>query len=147
MQNGEPSIYVGLATLRNGQVNRRWQRLQMLLVFNMIAIPIVLGTANVELKAALCHVGYVIHGAILVASWRGERWNRLWSRKMGGLERLDQSGRSGDKKSRVSVFSSPEYTKLQRSATQFTKGAYIFAGMVVIAWMWVAWHFTLQVQW
>lgn len=140
MQNGEPNMWTGLAILRNGQVQRRWQRLQMLLVFDMVAIPILFGgSASMEEKSMISVVGFFIHIFLIMASWRGERWNRLWSRKMGALERVDRTKEGVE--IRIEVFASREYARLQHGARWFSRVAYAIAMMTIITWavLWI--HF------
>ena len=114
MRNGEPQIYTSLATLRNGYMLTQWARVQMLLVFNTIAIPIILGTeASTAMKLALSGMGFVGHFALFVAAVRSNGWIRYWDRRMAELERLDQEEGNASG-TRVRVFDPPEFNSRRR---------------------------------
>lgn len=62
MRDGEPNMYTALSTLRNGQTQLQWSRIQMLLVFNMVAMPITTGGSQSEpAKLVLSMVGMIAH--------------------------------------------------------------------------------------
>lgn len=109
MRDGEPNIYAALATLRNGQTQLQWSRVQMFLVFNTIAIPLVLGTGQPEgVKFALSFVGSIGHFALFVAAIRGDGWINHWDGKLAELERLDQEEENASG-TRVQVFDNPDF--------------------------------------
>lgn len=128
MRDGEPNIYIALATIRNGYIQLQWSRVQSYLVFNIVALPLVFGTGQVEnVKFILCLIGIVFHTFIPLAVLRGERWTRYWNKKMAELERLDQqaANKSG---SRVLVFSDPRFEAMRTSRIASRK---IFAPIAI----------------
>jgi hypothetical protein len=48
MQNAEPNLYGGLATIRNGDMQMQWSRAQMYLVFNTVALPLIFASETDE---------------------------------------------------------------------------------------------------
>ncbi|OGZ43559.1 MAG: hypothetical protein A3J55_01445 [Candidatus Ryanbacteria bacterium RIFCSPHIGHO2_02_FULL_45_17b] len=64
-------MFIGLSTLRNGYMQMQWSRVQMFLVFNTIALPIVLGTGQPEVvKFFISLVAVPIHLLLLNAVLR-----------------------------------------------------------------------------
>jgi hypothetical protein len=118
MRDGEPQIYTALATLRNGQTQLQWNRVQMFLVFNTIAIPLVMGTGqSAGVKFALSFIGLIGHFAIFVAAVRGDGWIDHWDGKMAELERLDQE-EGNVLGSRVRIFDNMDFeTRRRRGVT------------------------------
>src|SRR5580692_1912246 len=113
MRNGEPNVYSGLATIRNGYMQMQWSLTQMYLVFNTVALPVVFGErteTNVRLIVAIA--GLVVSTSIPLAVARGERWMRFFNEKMAKLELLDKSDGNGN---RVSVFSDPDFEVIRNS--------------------------------
>ena len=151
MQGGEPNVWAGLVLLRNGQIDRRWRRLQMLMFFNVFAIPLVFG-ANVSglvftasVKSAVGWVGYLLHCSLIFAAWRGERLNRFWTYRLIMLERTDISESDADQRLRIRIFSSAEFFALQRDARVFTGIAFGIAACVIALWLCVAIYFSVEV--
>jgi hypothetical protein len=134
MQDGEPNMYTGLCTLLNGQVQRRWQRVQMLMVFNSIAIPTVFTTTSSLLKLLLCLTRFSLHLVITNAAKRGERWVGFWIRKLEELEKTDQEQSAGEKRSRVSVFTDVEYQRLRAKAVHRTRTTVAYGFALAVVW-------------
>ncbi len=122
MQNGEPSMYIGLSTMRNGLTQIQWSRLQLFFMFNAIALPFVFAAgkngnaisfANVEItKLLLSVVGVVIHVGFYFGALRAIRWIRYLSEKLADFERLDR--KSEPSRTRVKVFSYSRFKELRR---------------------------------
>jgi hypothetical protein len=90
MRNGEPQIYTALATIRNGYVQSQWQRVQMFLTFNTIALPVVMATEQGPKISALVSVaGVLVHLILLQGTARANKWIERID------ERLRQLGRIG----------------------------------------------------
>ncbi|RJQ34795.1 hypothetical protein C4568_01975 [Candidatus Parcubacteria bacterium] len=135
MRDGEPNMYMALATLRNGQAQRRWQRIQMMLAFDTIATPIMFSTVDIKTRITLSLVGFAIHVALIIAAMNGEQSVRLYSDKLAEIEQLDQEKSvTNDARPRVQVFSGAEYSYLDRS----TRRVYVmFMSLgygLVLAW-------------
>ena len=130
MRNGEPNIYVALATLRGVQTRVQWSRIQMAAVFNTIALPLVFGLDQPELTRFVISVaGFALHVAFLVAARRGDRWVAYWDARMVELERLDQKERSKSV-TRVAVFSRPAF-KIMRGTGLTSRRIFGFIGIVI----------------
>lgn len=129
MRDGEPNMYAALAMLRNGQTQLQWSRIQMLLIFNMVAMPITTGGSQSEpTKLMLSMVGVLAHLILLVASFRGSGWIDYWDDRIMDLERLD-SEELNQNGVRVQVFSHPEFKSFK------TKGRYlnkVFVGVGIL---------------
>lgn len=120
MRNGEPNMYAGLATLRNGHVQGQWSRLQLFLTFNAIAIPIVIATEqSVQIKTLISGAGILIHYTLLLGAVRANEWTKFWDKKMAALERLDGKKKNG---TRVRVFSDGAFTlrRVSKFSTRFS---------------------------
>src|SRR6266404_2734767 len=105
MNDGEPQIYTSLATLRNGYMQTQWQRVQMFLVFNTIALPLIFGVAQPnQVKLIICVVGLGIHMVILQATLRADGWLSYLDSRLAELEQLDGENTNSI---RVKVFSHP----------------------------------------
>ncbi len=105
MQNGEPNIYSGLATLRNGESTLRWQRAGMFLAFNVVAWPIEFDpTFSGEFHFVLSIVGFVLSMAWITLNARAQSMMQFWDTKLSELELLD----TGTNEARVKVFSDPK---------------------------------------
>ncbi|OGC86998.1 hypothetical protein A3D70_02050 [Candidatus Adlerbacteria bacterium RIFCSPHIGHO2_02_FULL_54_18] len=135
MRNGEPNVYAALATLRNGYMQMQWSRVQMYLVFNTIALPLVFGTdAEETAKFVISATGLTVHTLLPIAIWRGERWVRFFCQRMADLEQLDQEegSQSGP---RVQTFGHPDFEALRGSRTASRK---LFAPIAIaleLAWL------------
>ena len=114
MRDGEPNIYGALATLRSGQTQVQWSRIQMVVVFNAVALALVLGTGQLseEVRLTIGIVGFAIHFGVLIASRRGDRWIQYWDGRMVELEQLDQE-EGNTSGSRVSVFNRPDFSQMR----------------------------------
>lgn len=109
MRNGEPGMFIGLSTMRNGHVQLQWSRIQMFVTFNAIALPVAFGTnqpAPVQLLISL--VGFVMHIGLYLAGRRTIGWLEYWNEKLAALEELDQEGESTEG-ARVAVFSQHDF--------------------------------------
>lgn len=135
MRNGEPNIYGALAALRSGQTLVQWNRMQMVAVFNSIALPIVIGTGQPEIvKFVISAAGLALHIGILVASRRGDKWIKYWDARMVELENLDQKGDS-ETGTRVRVFSRPDFQTM-RGVGLTSRRIFAFFG-VLVTLLWV----------
>lgn len=115
MRNGEPQIYTALATLRNGQAQMSWSKIQLFLAFNTIAAPLVLGAGQPDsLKLIISVAALVVHFAIIISALRGDYWQRYWEERMAELEELAAADQS-DAGSRVRVFSHRDFRKVRYS--------------------------------
>lgn len=116
MRNGEPNVYGTLGIIYNGYVTQQWSRVQMFLVFNTIALPIVLGTGQTEAaKLAISLVGFVMHVILLVATWRANGWIKLYASRLAELENLDYDNIDDVNTVRVRFFSSQAFRRRRRS--------------------------------
>lgn len=108
-------MYMAVAVLRNGQTQLQWSRIQIFLVFNTVALPVVLGTGQpTAVKFALSAVGLAIHLVLLVAALRGNAWLTYWDERMAELERVDQEQETMDAP-RVPVFSDTGFREKRHS--------------------------------
>lgn len=135
MRDGEPNIYTALAILRNGQTQLQWGRIQMLLVFNTVAIPVVAGAGQYELvKLALSMIGLAVHIALVGAAIRGSNWIDYWGERIAELERLDSEESSSDGV-RVKVFSHPDFYLIHKRGV-FLKKIFMWVGIVLgLCWL------------
>lgn len=141
MRDGEPQIYTSLATMRNGYMVTQWQRVQMFLVFNTVAIPLVLGsTANEEIKLFVSVAGMLVHWVVLHGTLRADNWIKYLDARMIELEGLDITN---DASVRVQVFSHPDFTARRHSWLASRR----FFGLVGLsAFVFWIWQFVLSVQ-
>jgi hypothetical protein len=131
MRDGEPNVYGGLATVRNGYMQMQWSRTQMYLVFNTVALPVSFGT-NTEgtIKLIVAIAGLIVSLCIPVAVARGERWTKFFNQKMAELEQLD--GQDGGV--RVAIFSDPTFESIRTSRLASRKVFMPIAILVSVAW-------------
>ena len=113
MRDGEPSMFIGLATLRNGYMQMQWSRVQMFLLFNTVALPLVFGSGQTEIvKFVISGVGVLIHILLLNAVMRANDWIAFFDEKLFQFEQLDQDDQNS---TRVFVFSDPRFSKKRSS--------------------------------
>src|SRR3989344_8411660 len=113
MCDGEPSMFIGLATLRNGYMQMQWSRVQMFLLFNTVALPLVFGSGQTEIvKFVISGVGVLIHILLLNAVMRANDWIAFFDEKLFQFEQLDQDDQNS---TRVFVFSDPRFSKKRSS--------------------------------
>jgi|GEM_PF-996456 len=135
MRDGEPNMYAGIATLRNGQTQLQWGRMQMLVVFNTIAIPLVLGTQQDSVvKFAICSIGFIGHFAMFVSGVRGNRWIKFFDSKLAEFEKLHAEK---DSASRVQIFSSPEFAEIRNNAGVTSRKVFTLLG-VILGLLWAS---------
>lgn len=109
MRNGEPSMFIGLSTMRNGHVQLQWSRIQMFFAFNAVALPVAFGmNQSAPVQLLISSVGFVIHLGLYLASQRTVGWLEYWNEKLAALEQLDQ-GDEGTDGVRVPVFSQHDF--------------------------------------
>lgn len=114
MQPGEHNVYAALVTARNAQLQAQWTRIQMFLVFNTVAIPLVFATGQSEAaKTAISVVAGGIHVALILSAFRSASWISFYDFKLVQMEQLDSE--IDAQKIRVSIFSSREFEARQRS--------------------------------
>jgi hypothetical protein len=80
VRDGEPQIYASLATMRNGYLQGQWQRVQMFLAFNTVAIPLVLGAATTtsnKIQLVIDVAAVIAHLAMMQAMLRGGYMARI----------------------------------------------------------------------
>jgi hypothetical protein len=110
MQNAEPNLYGGLATIRNGDMQMQWSRAQMYLVFNTVALPLIFASETDEnVKFVLGIVGMWVTIFIPIAIYRGNMWSKFFNEKMAQLELLDAGS---EKAPRVLVFGDPQFASI-----------------------------------
>ena len=113
MRDGEPSMFIGLATLRNGYMQMQWSRVQMFLLFNTVALPLVFGSGQTEIvKFVISGVGILTHLLLLNAVMRANDWIAFFDEKLFQFEQLDQDDQNS---TRVFVFSDPRFSKKRSS--------------------------------
>ncbi len=141
MRDGEPQIYTSLATMRNGYMITQWQRVQMFLVFNTVALPLVFGTTQTEgVKFLISMVGMFIHGILLQATLRADNWIKYLDARMIELEALDADDANAV---RVKVFSHPDFAT-KRHSWLASRRFFGFFGLFVTS-VWV-WQFVLHIH-
>jgi hypothetical protein len=134
VRDGEPQIYTALATIRNGYLQGQWQRVQMFLVFNTVAFPLVFGTTQPEeVKFFISVVGLCIHAIILQATLRADIWIKFLDARMIELEGLDPDDASGI---RIQVFSHPDFTVKRHSRFASRRSFGIVGLIVATIWVW-----------
>jgi len=133
MRDGEPSMYIGLATLRNGYMQMQWSRVQMFLLFNTVALPLVFGSGQAEImKAAISAIGTLVHILLLNAVIRANGWIEFLDAKLTQLEQLDQDDQNG---ARVFVFSDPSFAE-KRNGLLASRKLFMFIGLgTTILWI------------
>lgn len=113
MRDGEPNVYAGLATLRNGYMQAQWQRVGLFILINATALPIVLGSSQSgDLKRTVCYVVVIAYGLILTGTLRAEMWVREIDERLSTLEKLDANEVNAV---RIAFFSDPAFTSKRRS--------------------------------
>ena len=102
-------MYAGLCTLRNGQAQLQWNRLQMIAILSTVAVPIVFGSGQSDLlKCVVSTVNFVAIATLFFAATRGDKLIRYWDDQLAELERLDQQ-EYPEITVRVLPFSSPQF--------------------------------------
>ncbi len=136
MRDGEPQIYTSLATLRNGYMQTQWSRVQMFLVFNTIALPLVFGivqTTQPELvRFVISLVGACMHLVLLNATLRADNWIKYLDDRMTELEQLDREDQNGV---RVFVFSHQDFTTMRHSWFASRRLFGIIGLAVAVTWL------------
>ena len=134
MRDGEPQIYSAVATMRNGYTQMQWTRVQMFLVFNTVALPLVFGTTQTEgVQFLISVVAVVIHGILLIATTRADRWIDYLDSRMSELEGLDLEDQSGI---RVAVFNRPEFRTMRHGLFASRRVFGLVGVLIAILWMW-----------
>jgi hypothetical protein len=133
-------MYAGIANVRGVYYNQQWSRVQMFLVFNTVALPIVLGTGTTEfVKLLLSFIGYVMHVFIIIATFRANSLINYLDRKLAELEMIDNDT---ENIARVKVFADVSF--VSRSSSMFS-GIRMFstiaAGVVLVWFTQVVMHF------
>lgn len=141
MRNGEPNIYAALATLRNGYMQMQWGRVQMFLVFNMIAFPLVFGEGQLDrVKLIISIVGASGHLFLLQATLRADGWIKFLDARMRELERLDEGDPNS---SRVPVFNHRTFSSI-RGSWFASRRAFAIGGIIVGGiWVWQTFRYAL----
>ena len=136
MRDGEPNVYTALAILRNGQTQLQWSRIQMLLGFNAIAIPIIFGaTQSEQAKLMASIVGMAGHFILIIAAIRASGWINYWDARIADLERIDSTDENPNGV-RVQVFSSSEFESL-KARGKYLNRAFVAVGIVfMLFWLW-----------
>lgn len=139
MRDGEPQIYTSLATLRNGYMQTQWQRVQMFLVFNTVALPLVFGTTQLDqVKLFVSAVGLGMHGVILQATLRADNWIKFLDERMVELEGFDQEDPNAV---RVKVFSHVDFAGKRHSMFASRRIFGLFGLLVSAIWIWETIHY------
>ncbi len=134
MRDGEPSMYIGLATLRNGYMQMQWSRVQMFLLFNTVALPVVFGSGQAEIvKFVISVIGALVHALLLNAVMRASGWIKLLDGKLFLLEQLDQDDQNSI---RVFIFSDPQFSE-KRSSLLASRIIFSIIGIgTTVLWIW-----------
>jgi hypothetical protein len=141
MRDGEPNIYGAIATLRNGYLQGQWQRVQMFLVFNTVAIPIVLATATSDkIRLALSSAAVLAHLAIMQGTLRADSWLEFFDSRLIELENLDAEDPNGV---RVRVFSHPDFSPRRRT---WFASRWLFGYLGIVAFIFWIWQLIGQIQ-
>ncbi len=118
MRDGEPQIYTSLATLRNGYMQTQWSRVQMFLVFNTIALPLVFGIVQTTqpelLRFVISVVGAWMHVVLLNSTLRADNWIKYLDERMVELEQLDHEDQNLNGV-RVHPFSHQDFATIRHS--------------------------------
>ena len=142
MHDGEPNMYTALAILRNGQTQLQWNRIQMLLGFNAIAIPIIFGaTQSGQAKLVVSIVGFAVHLILIVSAIRASGWIDYWDERITDLEKLD-SEEGNPNGIRVQVFSREEFSFLKARGRVLNK-VFIIAGFIFMLFWIGSWIYIL----
>lgn len=116
MQDGEPQVYTALMALHVGYSIRQWQRLQLLFLFNSVAIPAMFTSELGDIvKFFLSVIAFLSHGGLMLAVDKTSDRITHIEKKLGELETLDPEGAS---KCRVAIFSEAS-SPLRRSSVGF----------------------------
>ena len=141
MRDGEPNIYGALVAMHNMYLQGQWQRVQMFLVFNTIAIPLVLATTTSDkIKLIIDAAAVIVHLAIMQATLRADGWLKFFDARLVELEGLDADDTGGV---RVRVFSHPDFT-LRRRTRFASRKSFGFIGIATLLF-WI-WQFVSQIQ-
>lgn len=134
MRDGEPNVYGAVATMRNGYLQGQWQRVQMFLVFNTVAIPLVLGTTSTDaIKLFISVAAVVVHLAVMHSTLRADYWLKFFDERMVEFERLDADNESGI---RVKMFSHPGFDT-RRHSLLASRRFFGFVGIAALVfWIW-----------
>ena len=134
MKTGEPNVYAALVTARNSQLQAQWTRIQMFLVFNTVAIPLVSGAGQSEAaKVAISFIASGIHIALMLSAFRSASWVGFYDLKLTQMEQLDSEDK--EQKCRVPVFSSREFKARQSSRFASRRIFAPLGVMFVIFWI------------
>ena len=134
MRDGEPNIYGAITIMRNGYSQGQWQRVQMFLVFNTIAIPLVLATATPDkIRLVIDVAAVIVHLAIMQATLRADTWLEFFDARMVELENLDADDVAGV---RVRVFSHPDFTPRRRTWLASRKSFGLIGILTLLFWIW-----------
>jgi hypothetical protein len=141
VQDGEPNVYAGLATLRNGYSQSQWQRVGMFLVLNAAAFPIVFGSDQTgNLKLVICVIADMAHMAILAGSLRADMWIQEIDQRLAKLETLD---REGENKLRIAFFSDPAFARKRKSILASRRVFLLFWFITFLLWAYETYTRTL----
>lgn len=140
MRNEEPSMYGAIATLRNGEATLRWTSMQIFLLFNSVAIPLLTRPEfDSRAKIALSAVGAALSIIWFLVTIRAQQWMMFWNESMRRLEVLDVNHTDPPaSQPRVLVFSSRWFAEISREWITFHL---ILHGMTVVAMF--VWFFLL----
>lgn len=134
MRDGEPQVYTALATMRNGYVQMQWTRVQMFLVFNTVALPLVFGTSQSPgVKSLISIVAVGVHIFLLAATLRADRWIDYMDEQMIALESLDSNEANGI---RVFVFNRPAFATMRNSPLASRRIFGFFGILLGGVWIW-----------
>lgn len=134
MRDGEPQIYTSLTTLRNGYMQTQWQRVQMFLVFNTVALPLIFGTTQPDqVKMFVSLVGLGMHVVILQATLRADSWIKYLDERLVEFEQLDGEDPNSV---RVKVFSHPDFDEKRHSWLASRRIFGIFGLLISAIWIW-----------
>lgn len=141
MRNGEPSMYIGLSGIRNGYMQMQWNRVQMFLLFNTVALPLVFGTGQPEVvKFVTSLVGVLIHLLLLNAVRRANGWIIFLDKKLIHLEQLDQDDPNG---ARIFVFSDPDFAAMRNRWFASRRIFALISTALVVIWIHRTIHYSL----
>jgi len=106
----------------------------MFLVFNTIAIPLVLATATSgNIKITICAAAVTVHLAIMQATLRADTWLEFFDERLVELEKLDADDVAG---TRVQVFSHPNFTARRRTWLASRRNFGLIGVAALIFWIW-----------
>lgn len=143
MRDGEPNMYTALATMRNGYMQMQWSRVQMFIVFNTVALPLVFGTGQSSaVKFLIAMVAVGMHVLMLGATYRAELWIKHIDSRLASLEKLDWADQQGV---RVRVFAHVEFGE-QRNSTFASRKVFGWLGVsIMILWLWQVIQFAVVI--